>query len=321
MSAIERQVTDRGSAPRVAAIVCTIERPGPLEACVRSLLANDYAALEVIVVDQSADEAIADALGPLCAADPRLRHIRTRVAGKTRAQNLAINGSDADLFAFTDDDCVVPPDWVASIVAAFERLPDAGLLFGEVHPPAGHDWDAMFSPSLRIAREERLRPAFLPRSNNLFGCSMAVRRRTFERIGLFDEALGPGGALAAANEEVDFHLRALRARPPVGVYLTPSFYVVHEHGSRPQGQPARRLLRTYQTGKGAMLAKHTLRGDAGAACQLALSAGAPFIAGAVNLARSGKPRGAGMIVPYIQGVARGLRTARHTRDIPLAPRD
>jgi GT2 family glycosyltransferase len=280
------------------------------------LLAISYAPFEVIVVDQSSNEAIATELQPLL-EDTRLRYIRTDVAGKTRAQNRAINDSDADLFVFTDDDCTVPPDWVERIVETFRRLPDAGLLFGEVRPPTGHDWATAFSPSLHIAREERLRAAFLPRVNYLFGCSMAVTRQTFARIGLFDETLGLGGTLAEANEEVDFHLRALRAHPPVGVYLTPAFHVVHEHGNRPQGEATRRLLQAYQTGKSAMLTKYALRGDFGAICQLILLTFEPFFNGAISLVRSGKSRGVGMIVPYAQGIIRGLRVARASVDLPL----
>ncbi len=194
--------------PKVAAIVCTITRPAEVAECVHSLLANTYAPYEVIVVDQSSTAVIAAALAPLQRDHARLRYGHTPVVGKTRAQNLAINGSDADVFAFTDDDCIVPPNWVERIVETIRRHPDAGLLFGEVHPPTGHDWSVEFSPSLVITQERRMQPIFLPRVNYLFGGSMAVRRETFARIGLFDENLGLGGSLAPANEEVDFHLRA-----------------------------------------------------------------------------------------------------------------
>lgn len=302
---------------KVCAIVGTIARPAEVAACVRALLANTYAPYEVVVVDQSHDGAIKAELQSVMAADRRLRYMHSDVAGKTRAQNLAIASSDADVFAFTDDDCIVPPNWVECIVATFKRLPDAGLLFGEVHTPAGHDWATAFSPSMYIAHEERLHPRFLPRVNYLFGCSMAVTRQTFNRLGLFDETLGPGGKLAEANEEVEFHLRALRVHPPVGVYLTPAFHVVHEYGNRAQGPATRKLLRTYQTGKSAMLTKHALRRDVGAACQLVLLAFEPFLQGAVNLVRTGRPRGIAMIVPYMDGIVRGLRLARRSKDTPM----
>ncbi len=308
----------RHANPRVAAIVCTIARPREVTSCVQSLLSNTYVPLQVVVVDQSRNDEITLALESFVKSDGRLKHLQTGIAGKTRAQNLAINSTEADVYVFTDDDCVVPPDWVSHIVETFRRHPDAGILFGEVRRPAGHDWATAFSPSMYIQREEWLRPRFLPRVNYLFGCSMAITRATFERIGLFDEMLGPGGALAEANEEVEFHLRALRAEPPISIYLTPAFHVVHEYGNRELGEATRRLLRTYHLGKSAMLTKHALRGDMGAACKLGLLAFEPFAAAAVNVIRIGKPRGLGMIVPYMQGVMRGLRLTRGSTDVQLS---
>jgi GT2 family glycosyltransferase len=317
--------------PKVAAILATVvgthaaaartTRAHEVIECLRSIQANTYAPLEIIIVDQSPDDSIAAALRPLLQDDVRLRYIHTHIAGKTRAQNLAITTSDADLFAFTDDDCVVSHDWVGSIVEVFQRHPDVGLLFGEVRPPAGHDWATSFVPELHVTREERLRPRLLPRATSLLGANMAVRRQTFAHIGLFDETLGPGGTCVEACEEIDFYLRALRAYPPVGICLTPAFPVVHKYGSRPQGEAARQLLRTYERGKTAIMARHARRGDVGAACKLALLAFEPFAEAAVNLLRTGKPRGAGMIVPYVEGIIRGLPAARRSGGRPLSAQE
>ena len=273
--------TELGNNPAVTAIVATIlgprgeaardTRTEEIVGCVRSILANPYTPLTVMVVDQSANNAVATALQPMLTADGRLRYLHTAIAGMSRAHNLAIKNSDADLFAITDDDCVVPSDWIENIVETFRRHPDAGIIFGDVRPPAGHDWGTSYVPSLNFESERALPPTFLPRTHNLMGADMAVRRATFVRLGLFDEVLGPGAKFGAYNVEVDFHLRALRARPPIGVYLSPAFYVVHEHGVRPQGEPARRLLRTYQSGKSAFLTKHARRGDLGAALQARLA--------------------------------------------------
>ena len=319
--------TSRTPNPKVAAVVCTIlghrgasartTSAHEVARCVEALLANSYTPLEVIVVDQSPHDAVATALRPLCEADVRLRYIHTHIRGLTRSQNRAVKSSDAEIFAFTDDDCIVPTDWVERIVETFRRRPDAGLLFGDVRPPAGHDWATSFVPQLHFAQEERLRPSFLPRVHSLMGANMAVRRETFTRIGLLEEAFGA----RPYNGEVELALRALRTRPPIGVYLTPAFHVVHEYGSRPQGKPAQRLLRTYHMGKSAMLTTHALHGDLGAACKLGLLAFEPFVEGAINLLRTGKPRGAGMIVPYVEGIICGLPAAPRSGGRPLSAQD
>jgi GT2 family glycosyltransferase len=281
---------------------------------------NKYPNFDVIVVDQCPDESIADVMRPVAAEDRGLRYMRNSVPGKMRAQNLAIRSSDASIFVFTDDDCTVPTDFIVRIVNTFERLPNAGVLFGEVYMPDGHDWGVEFSPSLYLSHEHRLVPAFLPRVNYLFGCSMAVQRWVFARVGLFDEELGPGGTLAPANEEVDFNLRALRAEPPIHVYLSPAFFVEHTYGSRPHGDATRQLLRAYQTGKGAMLTKHMLNGDTGAACRLGLLILEPFIDGIRNFVTMGRPRGVGMIVPTVRGMRNAARLGRRpTPQLSSAP--
>lgn len=313
--------------PKVTAIVATIlgprseasrtTRTDEICSCVRSILANSYEPLTAVVVDQSPSDAVYTALRPLLEADARLRYMHTDIAGMSRAQNLAINSSDADLFTITDDDCVVPSDWIESIVATFRRHPDAGILFGDVRPPAQHDWTVMYVPSLHFPSERLLPATFLPRTHNLMGANMAVSRAALARIGLFDELLGPGSKYGAYNVEVDLHLRALRVRPPIGVYLTPAFHVVHEHGGRPQGVQARQLLQTYQSGKSSFLTKHALRGDLGAAAQLALLALEPFVDAGISLVRTGRPRGLGMIAPYVSGIRRGMRVAHASRIVPL----
>jgi GT2 family glycosyltransferase len=300
--------------PKVAVVMCTIIGPRQGAArdttaddvvdCVRSILTNSYEPMELLVVDQSPTDVVESELRPIAGADSRLRYLHSDVAGLTRSQNIAVNSSDADVFAFTDDDCVVEPQWVEHIVDTFRRKPDAGMAFGEVRPPAGFDWNTSFVPQIIIQREQRLPAAFLPRVNNLLGANMAVKRDTFERVGLFEQGL------PSVNGEVELALRALRARPSINVYLTPAFSVVHEHGARPQGRPAQRLLRSYHMGKSAMLVKHTLRGDIGAACRLALLAFEPFVDATVNLVRIGRPRGIGMILPYFQGIRRGFEIVR-----------
>jgi GT2 family glycosyltransferase len=147
------------------------------------------------------------------------------------------------------------------------------------------------------------------------GANMAFTRDTVAAIGLFDELLGPGSRYGAYNEEVDYHLRALRAKPSIGVYLTPEVHVVHEHGVRPQGAPARQLLQTYQAGKSSFLTKHAMRGDLGAACMLLLLAFEPVVDAARNLLRTGKPSGIGMAAPYAKGVWRGLRVGLRSRTL------
>lgn len=298
--------------PKVAAVLCTIlgdrhlsaraSRASQVAETVASILTNSYRPLEVIVVDQSPNDAIAEALRPFM-QDRRLRYITTTQPGLTRAQNIAVQVGNAQIFAFTDDDCIVPPDWIDRIVAAFKRHPEAGMVFGSVLPPEGHDWNTSYVPRLEWDSEARLRPTFLPRVHSLMGANMAVRRETFERIGLFEEAFSPH----PINGEVDLAFRASRARPPIPIYVTPTVSVVHQYGGRPMGAPTRNLLNTYHMGSTILATTHALRGDVGAACKLALMGFEPLADAVRGIASAGKPRGLSKVVPYGRGVASGVR--------------
>ena len=52
----------------------------------------------------------------------------------SRAYNLAIASTTGPIIAFTDDDCLVPSDWIEKIVTAFEEQRDGELMYGQVVP-------------------------------------------------------------------------------------------------------------------------------------------------------------------------------------------
>ena len=107
--------TEAPAAPRVSVVVCTRDRPQALERCLRSLQALQPAAHEVIVVDNAPTT---DATRRLCDSLD-VTYLLEPVAGASRARNLGIKASAGDLIAFTDDDCVVDPAWLAGCPRAF----------------------------------------------------------------------------------------------------------------------------------------------------------------------------------------------------------
>ncbi len=121
--------------PEIAVVISTRDRPDQVRRALLSVLACDYPALSVVVVDQSR--------GPdtMVALDRWADHRRVRILtdgrpGLARGRNRGIEAASADLVAFTDDDCVVARDWPAALAAAFDRCGAAALVFGSVHVPA-----------------------------------------------------------------------------------------------------------------------------------------------------------------------------------------
>ncbi len=52
--------------------------------------------------------------------------------GLSKAYNNGISRSTGEIIVFTDDDCIVEPDWITTIVDAFGSEPDGDLLYGRV---------------------------------------------------------------------------------------------------------------------------------------------------------------------------------------------
>jgi glycosyltransferase involved in cell wall biosynthesis len=112
--------------------------------------------------------------------------------GPAAARNLGWRATDAPLVAFTDDDCVPGPGWLAALSAAAAR---AGMAQGQTVPdPAQAAGRGPFSRTLEV-REE---------TGYYQTCNMAYRRDVLERLGGFDERFRyPTG------EDTDLAWRAL----------------------------------------------------------------------------------------------------------------
>src|SRR3954451_20720738 len=115
--------------PLVSVVLATRNRPEAVPDALRFLLANVGVHFEVVVVDQSDDEVTRTALST-GAGDPRVRYLRSAGRGLASARNEGIAAARAELVAMTDDDCEVPPDWLASMVAALQSHPRVGVVFG-----------------------------------------------------------------------------------------------------------------------------------------------------------------------------------------------
>jgi glycosyltransferase involved in cell wall biosynthesis len=239
----------------VSVIICTRNRPDLIGAAVRSVLANSYPSFDLLVVDQSTDDRTGAIVRGLMSSQRRLRYLHTATPGLSRAYNIGIRESAGQLLAFTDDDCIVPPDWISSIVREFKREPGADMLYGQVLRPAELDSCDDYVPTLAIHRRRRVgqQDGFMLYG---MGANFAARRRLFERVGPFDEMLGGGGPLKS-SQDFDLQFRAFRAGATV--LLSPNVRVDH-YGRRAHTQwPA--TLHAYGFGDGAFYFKHVRCGD------------------------------------------------------------
>jgi glycosyltransferase involved in cell wall biosynthesis len=190
---------------RLSVVVPTRDRPVMLDRCLASLRAALDPADELIVVDSASTDGPAVAA---VAARYNARILRCDEAGTCRARNLGWRSAGHDLVAFVDDDVWVAPSWADAVVWILSRFPEASFVTGRVDLPPHQD-----RVSRPVAIMDGAVPLVLDRSTRgTFGHSanLAVRKTALEQVGGFDEALGPGTRLRAA-EDLDLFDRLFAA--------------------------------------------------------------------------------------------------------------
>jgi GT2 family glycosyltransferase len=168
-----------------AVILPTAGRPRYLDVALASIVPQAVAiGADVLVVDDGptdATRAIAARHGARYVAHDRSR-------GLNAARNTGARETTAPLLAYVDDDVEVHPGWLAALVVADAAHPaDVGVFTGPIlarfddHPLqlCGREGPPITHLDLGPADRD---------CDHAWGANMAVRRKTLERIGPFDES-------------------------------------------------------------------------------------------------------------------------------------
>jgi hypothetical protein len=175
--------------PTASIAIPTRGRAGYLEVALASITPQARTAgAEVVVVCDGPDEA---------AADAARRHGARVVslpapAGLNAARNAAVDAAEAELIVFVDDDVLAPAGWLGALLAGIEAAPDRDVFGGPIRawlegggPRAcGREPPPITTLDLGLTDRD---------AQYVWGSNMAVRRRAFERVGRFDEALSGRG--------------------------------------------------------------------------------------------------------------------------------
>jgi GT2 family glycosyltransferase len=220
----------------VSVAVCTRDRPEELARCLDSLDRVEYAAFEVLVVDNAPSSEATRLL--VERRGPRTRYVREVRPGLDWARNRAIAEASGEVIAFTDDDVEVDPGWIGALVSSFaadetvaavtglvlpsELETEAQVLFERYRSFGRGFTPRRIAPSTRGAIARRYGAA----GDYGTGANMAFRRTLFGRIGHFDPALDVGTPTRGGGD-LEMFFRLLKAGQ-VLVY-EPRAIVRHRH--------------------------------------------------------------------------------------------
>jgi glycosyltransferase involved in cell wall biosynthesis len=210
--------------PLFSVIIPTRGRPAQLAACLASLSAQEFARkdFEVVVVDDGGVPPVDDHVAPFRARLDLKVHAQAN-AGPAAARNRGASLARGRLLAFTDDDCLPDPRWLAALAARLAATPDA--LVG------GRTFNALASNAYSATSQLIIDVVYEHYNANEGGArffasnNFAARAELFREAGGFDESfrcsedrdfcdrwLARGRGLVYAPEAVVGHAHALGAR-------------------------------------------------------------------------------------------------------------
>ena len=195
-----------GQTPFVSVIIPARNEEDSIAACVDSILANDYPAFEIIVVDDASTDATAEIVRQYAPVEElvtagasssaasqhptenrvqllSMREDEERAAAhKKYALARGVEEARGEIILTTDADCTVPPTWISSMARAFED--ETGVVTG---PVLYRDSETLFGriQALEFMGLVALGAGFvgIGRPHLCNSANLAYRRQAYEDVG------------------------------------------------------------------------------------------------------------------------------------------
>jgi len=224
---------------QVSVVIGTRDRAHLLRDTLAALAAQEIAApldWEIVVVDNGSRDGTESVVAAFAQMEKiPIRCVREPRPGISHARNRGIREARGGILAFTDDDVLPAPDWIAGLIAALARW-NADGVGGRIHPkweaepPRWLTGNENLMARLAIMEDERSKTLALPiiGKPQVWGPNMAFRRDVFEKVGDFDPRRGVVGKKLFRDEETDFVRRALGRG--LKIVYEPSLRVFHRIG-------------------------------------------------------------------------------------------
>lgn len=198
--------------PSLAVVIPTLGRQSLREALGALQAQQETRDFVVVVVhgpeDSGRIQSIVSAAGP----DLALRAVSTPDRSVGARRNRGVEACSSPWVAFTDDDCRVPPHWVADLARFRRAHPEVEIAGGSVVEPARRSPIYTFMRRINYMtgpETMKRRPGGIPS----LGCAnLLVGRAAFERLGGFDPSLD-------STEDYELLVRARQAGLSIGTYL------------------------------------------------------------------------------------------------------
>jgi len=199
----------------VSVVIPTYNRAHTVVDAVRSVLAQRFRDLEVIVVDDGSTDDTAARLAAL--GDPRLHVVTGRHAGVSAARNVGVTKASGDLIAFLDSDDLWHPDKLGAEIAFLECHPEIHAVFTDLEKRHGEQLFPSFMRETAVFSRRLVHASYpdglILEARDMRLClleevpikpsALTLRRAAFDAVGGFDESW-------SSSEDWEFLLRLAR---------------------------------------------------------------------------------------------------------------
>jgi GT2 family glycosyltransferase len=223
------------TSPLISVVIPNYNGAACLDRCLRSLIVQTCAPLEIIIVDNASSDTsieVVRRIAPNARVLPQQRNL-----GFAAAVNLGIKDAKADWVAILNNDTEVSPDWLEACAAAMGRHPDAAFFASRImnysrrdHIYSAGDCYLRAGIGYRRGQEQRGSNEYTAEIPIFAacGCAALVRRPVLEAAQGYDDRF------FAYLEDVDLGLR-LQAEGMCGYYV-PGAVVYHVGGATSGGE-------------------------------------------------------------------------------------
>lgn len=226
--------------PLVSVVIPAFNAEATLRETLRSVAAQDYPRLEILIVDDGSTDSTARIAASFCAAEPRARLLRKANGGVASARNHAIAEARGEFVAPIDADDVWHPSkitrQVAAATAASEPPGFVYCWFRDIDE-AGRVWRD--GPPLAVEGPALQRLAYSNFVGN--GSAPLIPRRALLAVGGYDERLRRLGAEGCEDTLLQFRLAQ---RHPVA--LVPEYLVGYRLTSGSMSGDPNRMSRSWR---------------------------------------------------------------------------
>ena len=218
---------------RLSLVIATYNRAEQLMVTLASVATQHHPTTEweCVVVDNNSKDDTAQRVEKFSTEHPELniRYIFEPKQGLSHARNAGIGASQGDIIACIDDAERIVEGFVGAYISLFDSHPDAMTAGGRIiadYPTGRPRWMSHYSERpIANPMDFGSHIKLFPKSRIPGGGNMAMRRKVFDIVGLFDTTLGRTGKRLIGGEESDLFERI--AKHDMKCYYQPEAIMYH----------------------------------------------------------------------------------------------